>query len=69
MKNLATSSGIAAPKNESRMLSNIFVTSSGYKPINPNGMDMQNDNGIDKIPSVNAFNNSVVGSGEFLSFL
>lgn len=48
--NFAISSGIAAPKNAVLILPKILVASTGYTPINPNGNDIQNDNGTDNIP-------------------
>ena len=65
--NFAISSGIAAPKNAALTLPKMLVASAGYTPINPNGIDIQNDNGIDNIPKRNAFTNCPVGSGDFLS--
>lgn len=65
--NFAISSGIAAPKNAVLILPNILVASTGYSPIIPNGIDIQNETGTDKIPNMNAFTNCPVGSGDFLS--
>ena len=65
--NFAVSSGIAAPKNAVQILPKILVVSVGYTPINPNGIDIQRDNGTDNIPQRNAFTNCPVGSGDFLS--
>ena len=48
--NFAISSGIAAPKNAELTLPKMLVASAGYTPINPNGIDIQNDNGIENIP-------------------
>ena len=48
--NFAISSGIATPKNAALILPKMLVASAGYTPINPNGIDIQKDNGIDNIP-------------------
>lgn len=48
--NFAVSSGIAAPKNAVLILPKMLVASTEYTPINPKGIDIQNDNGIDNIP-------------------
>ncbi len=58
---------MAAPKNAVLMLPNILVASAGYAPIDPNGIDIQNDTGTDNTPNKNAFTNWPVGSGDFLS--
>ena len=65
--NFAVSSGIAAPKNAVLILPKMLVASTGYNPIIPNGIEIQNETGTDKIPNRNAFTNCPVGSGDFLS--
>lgn len=48
--NFAISSGIADPKNAALILPKMLVDSTEYTPINPKGIDIQNDNGTDNIP-------------------
>ena len=65
--NFAISSGIAAPRNALLILPQMFVASAGYIPINPNGIEIQSDKGIEITPNRNAFTSCPVGSGDFLS--
>ena len=62
--------GVTNPRghqNAVLMLPNILVASTGYSPIIPNGIEIQNETGTDKTPNRNAFTNFPVGSGDFLS--
>ena len=65
--NFAISLGIADPKNAALTLPKMLVASAGYTPINPSGINIQNDNGADNIPNRNAFTNCPVDSSDFLS--
>jgi hypothetical protein len=48
--NFVISPGITASKNAALILPKMLVASAECTLINPNGIDIQNDNGTDNIP-------------------